>query len=104
MIIPNLSEDIVRNALRDALNVYDNNRNDDRENKLDFYEGYTEQYIKKFFGSESLRQVPIFNQNLTRRICSIRAMSYRRPPRMMADSRYEQHIDKSGLNMVRRQL
>ena len=104
MIIPNLSEDVVRNALREALNVYDNARNDDRENKLDFYEGYTEQHIKKFFGSESLRQVPIFNQNLTRRICSIRAMSYRRPPRMRSDARYEKHIDRSGLNMVRRQL
>ena len=87
MIIPNLSEEIVRSALREALNSYDNNRNDEREYMLDFYEGYTEEYVRKFFGSESLQQVPIFNQNLTRRISSIRSMSYKRPPRMLTDSR-----------------
>lgn len=104
MIIPNLSNEIVRSALREALNNYDNKHNDEREYMLDFYEGYTEQYIRKFFGSESLQQVPIFNQNLTRRISSIRSMSYKRPPRMLTDSRYESFIDLSGLNQVRRQL
>ena len=101
-----LSQQVVLNSLNDSINHIENQRNKEREYYLDFFEGYTEQYVRSFFGTESLRQVPIVNQNLTRRVCSIRSMTYKRPPRMIGESleEYKSYIDIDGLTAVRRQL
>ena len=103
--IPNLSQSSILSSLRESLNDIENKRVRDREYMLDFYEGLNmDRYVKKFFGSESLNQVPIFTQNLTRRICKVRSMTYKRPPKMSVDKRYLDFIDIEDLNSSRRQL
>ena len=101
-----LSQQAVINSLNSSINYFENQRNREREYNLDFFEGYTEDYIKKYFGSESMQQIPIFTQNLTRRVCSIRSTTYKRPPRMIGESveDYRKNIDIDGLNAIRRQL
>ena len=103
--IPDLSEGAILSSLRDALNTIESERVKEREYMLDFFEGVNiDQYVKKFFGSESLNQVPIFTQNLTRRICKVRSMTYKRPPKMSVDKKYLDFIDIEDLNSSRRQL
>ena len=103
--IPDLSRDTILGSLGEALNVIENRRAKDREYLLDYYEGINmDYYVKRFFGSESLSQVPIFTQNMTRRVCKIRSMTYKRPPKMSVDKKYLDFIDTSDLNSSRRQL
>ena len=104
MLVPNPAQDVVVNALTDTLSAFENERNRHREYLLDFYEGYSDQYVEKYFGTESLRQVPMFSQNLTRRVCALRGLSYKRPPRAYVDDRYEDLVNMAGLNATRRQL
>ena len=103
--IPDLSRDTILGSLGEALNVIENRRAKDREYLLDYYEGMNmDFYVKRFFGSESLSQVPIFTKNMTRRVCKIRSMTYKRPPKMSVDKKYLDFIDTSDLNSSRRQL
>jgi len=103
--IPDLSRDTILGSLSESLNVIENRRAKDREYLLDYYEGMNmDLYVKRFFGSESLSQVPIFTQNMTRRVCKIRSMTYKRPPKMSVDKKYLDFIDISDLNSSRRQL
>ena len=105
MIIQDLSEQIIIDSLSDYLNRIETQRTKEREYLLDFYEGINmEEYVVEYFGSESLQQVPLFSQNLTKRVCKARAQSYRRPPRMNVDSRYVDLADMQDLNTKRRQL
>ena len=101
-----MSQQAVINSLNSSINYFENKRNREREYNLDFFEGYTEDYVKKYFGSQSMQQIPIFTQNLTRRVCSIRSTTYKRPPRMIGESveDYRKNIDIDGLNAIRRQL
>ena len=101
-----MSQQAVINSLNSSINHFENKRNREREYNLDFFEGYTEDYVKKYFGSQSMQQIPIFTQNLTRRVCSIRSTTYKRPPRMIGESieEYRKNIDIDGLNAIRRQL
>ena len=103
--IPNLSQDSIISSLSDALNNIENKRTREREYMLDFYEGMNiDNYVSDFFGSESLNQVPIFSQNLTRRIAKVRSMTFKRPPKTKADNAYFDYIDMEDLNSSRRQL
>ena len=103
--VKDLSQQAVINSLSEVLAIVETNRHKEREYLLDFFEGInTEFYVSRFFGSESLQQVPIFNQNLTRRVCSLRSQAYRRPPRMRVDEKYYDFIDQEGLISARRQL
>ena len=105
MIIQDLSEQLIIDSLSDYLNNVETQRTKEREYLLDFYEGINmEEYVGDYFGSESLQQVPLFSQNLTKRVCKARAQSYRRPPRMNVDSRYIDLADMQDLNTKRRQL
>jgi len=104
MLIPNLAQEVVVNSLTDSLSAFENERNRHREYLLDFYEGYSDQYVEKYFGTESLRQVPLFTQNLTRRVAALRGLSYKRPPRAFVDAKYEDLVNMAGLNATRRQL
>ena len=105
MIIQDLSEQIIIDSLSDYLKRIETQRTKEREYLLDFYEGINmEEYVGEYFGSESLQQVPLFSQNLTKRVCKARAQSYRRPPRMNVDSRYVDLADMQDLNTKRRQL
>ena len=103
--VPNLSEQAVLDSLSSTLNYIENERQKEREYLLDFYEGInTEAYVKKFFKSESLQQVPLFTQNLTRRVCKVRSLVFKRPPKMKVDDKYLNYIDIEDLNASRRQL
>jgi len=80
VIVQDLSEKIVIDSLSDYLNNIETRRTREREYLLDFYEGFNvEDYVGKYFASESLQQVPMFTQNLTRRVCKARGMAYKRP-------------------------
>ena len=92
-------------SLADSLAYIENQRHKEREYLLDFYEGInTDDSVKRFFGSESLQQVPIFTQNLTRRVCKVRSLVYKRPPKMRVEDKYTELIDLEDLNASRRQL
>ena len=103
--VKDLSQQAVIDSLSETLAIVETNRHKEREYLLDFFEGInTEFYVKRFFGTESLQQVPIFNQNLTHRVCSLRSQIYRRQPRMRVDEKYYDFIDQEGLISSRRQL
>jgi|TARA_R100001530_G_C4318397_1_gene155002 hypothetical protein len=105
MIIQDLSEQLIIDSLSDYLNNIETKRTREREYLLDFYEGFNmENYVGEYFGSESLQQVPMFAQNLTRRVCKARGQAYKRPPRMKVDDRYKDFADIQDLNAKRRQL
>ena len=105
MIIKDLSKQVIIDSLSEYLNIVENKRTKERDYLLDFYEGMNvDDYIQQYFGTESLQQVPIFKQNLTRRVCKARAKSYARPVRMAVDERYNQFIDVQDLNAKRKQL
>jgi len=105
VIIQDLSEQLIIDSLSSYLNNIETKRTREREYLLDFYEGFNqEDYIGKYFGSESLQQVPLFSQNLTRRVCKARGQAYKRPARTKADPRYNELTDTQDLNSKRRQL
>ena len=103
--VKDISLEAIIDSLSDVLAVVETNRQKEREYLLDFYEGINiHEYVQKYFGTESLQQVPIFAQNLTKRVCSLRSQAYRKPPRLHTDKRYPSLIDESGLISTRRQL
>ena len=105
MIIQDLSEQIIIDSLSSYLNNIETKRTREREYLLDFYEGFNmENYVGEYFGSESLQQVPMFAQNLTRRVCKARGQAYSKPPRLKVDERYNDFADLQDLNAKRRQL
>ncbi len=105
MIIQDLSEQLIIDSLSDYLGNIETQRTREREYLLDFYEGVNiENYVGEYFASESLQQVPMFTQNLTRRVCKARGQAYKRPPRMKVDERYQDFADLQDLNSKRRQL
>jgi len=105
VIIQDLSEQLIIDSLSDYLSNIETQRTREREYLLDFYEGINiENYVGEYFASESLQQVPMFTQNLTRRVCKARGQSYKRPPRMKVDERYQDFADLQDLNSKRRQL
>jgi len=105
MIIKDISEQLIVDGLSEYLNHIENQRTRERDYLLDFYEGINvDHYVREFFGTESLQQVPIFTQNLTRRVCKARAKSYARPVRMAVDERYREFANIQDLNAKRKQL
>ena len=101
MIIQDLSEQLIIDSLSGYLNNIETKRTREREYLLDFYEGFNiESYVGEYFGSESLQQVPLFTQNLTRRVCKARAQAYKRPPRMKVDERYQGFAYKTSIPSV----
>ena len=103
--IPDLAQSSVNKALKETLKYIEDQRTRERDYLMDWYEGTNvEQYIGKFFGVETLRQVPTLNQNITRRVCAVRSMTYKRPPRMRVSESYMELIDMESLNANRRLL
>ena len=65
--IPDLAQSSVNKALKETLKYIEDQRTRERDYLMDWYEGANvERYIGKFFGAETLRQVPTLNQNITR--------------------------------------
>jgi len=105
VIIQDLSASAVVDTLSSHLATIETERTKDREMMLDFYEGINiEYYVKKFFGTETLNQVPIFQQNLSRRVAKARSLAFKKPPKMRASDNYLNSIDVDDLNSKRRNL
>lgn len=105
LTIPDLSEEAVTSALADNLRYVEDERVKERDYLMDWYEGINlDQYVGDYFSPETLSQTVTPQNNLTRRVCSIRSMTYKRPPRMRASDSYMQYIDKYSLIAQRRML
>jgi len=105
LIIPDLSASAVSNALNNKLKYIEDERVKERDYLMDWYEGINiHDYVGKYFSAETLRQTVVPQNNLTRRVCSLRSMTYKRPPRMRASESYLSLIDKHSLNAQRRML
>ena len=105
LTIPDLSQDAVNAALKKKLRYIEDERVRERDYLMDWYEGINiEGYVANYFGRETLRQTVIPQNNLTKRVCSLRSMTYKRPPRMRAAESYLSLIDKHSLNAQRRML
>lgn len=103
--IPDLARSSVDEALKETLKYIEDERVRERDYLMDWYEGCNiESYIGKYFSTETLRQVPILSQNITRRVCAMRSMTYKRPPRMRVSDDYKELIDLDSLNANRRLL
>ena len=103
--IPDLAQSTVNEALKDSLKYIEDERVRERDYLMDWYEGTNiDQYVADYFRPETLRQVPILNQNITRRVCAVRSMTYKRPPRMRVSDSYLNLIDLESLNANRRLL
>jgi hypothetical protein len=100
----NAIESII-SVLSEHFSYIETERHKEIDKLLDFYEGLnTENYVSRYFGSETLAQIPVFSQNLTRRVIKARSMTYKRPPVMSVDDRYENFANVHDLNAKRRQL
>ena len=105
MNIPDLSTGAVLASLKNKLQYIEDSRVKERDYLLDWYEGINiDQYVRSYFGSETLKQIPILSQNITRRVSALRSMTYKRPPRMRASDAYTDAIDVESLNSNRRLL
>ena len=103
--IPDLAQSTVNEALKDSLKYIEDQRVRERDYLMDWYEGTNiDQYVADYFRPETLRQVPILNQNITRRVCAVRSLTYKRPPRMRVNDSYLNLIDLESLNANRRLL
>ena len=100
-----MAQSSVNEALKDSLKYIEDERVRERDYLMDWYEGVNiEQYVSEYFRPETLRQVPILNQNITRRVCAVRSLTYKRPPRMRVADSYLNLIDLESLNSNRRLL
>jgi hypothetical protein len=105
VITKDLATENIINALSEQFSYIETERHKEIDKLLDFYEGLnTEDYVNSYFGTETLAQIPVFSQNLTRRVIKARSMTYKRPPVMNVDDRYEQYVNIHDLNAKRRQL
>tara|TARA_X000001388_G_scaffold20802_1_gene13788 strand:- start:6668 stop:8023 length:1356 start_codon:yes stop_codon:yes gene_type:complete len=105
LTIPDLSQEAVTSALKRKLRYIEDERTKERDYLMDFYEGINiEDYVGNYFGPETLRQAVIPVNNLTRRVCSLRAMTYKKPPRLRVNENYTNYVDMYSLNAQRRLL
>ena len=103
--IPDLAQSSVNEALKETLKYIEDTRTRERDYLMDWYEGANvDQYVSDYFKPETLAQVPILSQNITRRVCAVRSMTYKRPPRMRVSESYLNAIDVESLNANRRLL
>jgi len=105
VITKDLATENIINALSEQFSYIETERHKEIDKLLDFYEGLnTEDYVGSYFGTETLAQIPVFSQNLTRRVIKARSMTYKRPPVMNVDDRYDEYVNIHDLNAKRRQL
>ena len=103
VIIQDLSASSVQAALKKQLRYIESKRTREREYMLDFYEGINmDMYVEKYFGKETLRQVPMLHQNLTKRVCSLRGMTFKKAPKVDVNEQYFDFVDKNSLQAQRR--
>ena len=105
VILQDLSEGAIQASLQEHLSYIEDERTKERDYMLDWYEGINiDTYVSHYFSRETMRQVPVMHQNLTKRICSLRGMTYKRSPRLGTSDSYKDMIDGSSLHSQRRML
>ena len=67
-MIPNISELVIKQSMWNSQQQAKNKWRDRRESALDYYNGRTERYTKKFFSDSLSKKVPISNVNICKRI------------------------------------
>ena len=103
--IPDLAASSINAALKKKLRYIEDERIKERDYLMNWYEGINiDRYISPYFGSETLRQAPVLAQNITRRVCAVRSMTYKRPPRIRSSDKYLELISVESLNAQRRLL
>lgn len=103
--IPDLSQGAVADSLKKKLRYIEDERVRERDYLMDWYEGINiEGYVGLYFSKETLGQAPIINSNITQRVCAVRSMTYKRPPRLRASDAYHASINIHSLNGQRRLL
>jgi len=103
VIIEDLSTSSVQSALKKQLRFIETQRAREREYMLDFYEGINmDRYVEKYFGAETLRQVPMLHQNLTKRVTALRGMTFKKAPKVDVNEQYFDFVDKNSLQAQRR--
>ena len=103
--IPDLSQGAVADSLMKKLRYIEDARVRERDYLMDWYEGINiEGYVGQYFSRETLGQAPIINSNITQRVCAVRSMTYKRPPRLRASDAYHASINIHSLNGQRRLL
>jgi len=105
VILQSLSENAIQESLKEHLGYIEDERTKERDFMLDFYEGINiDHYVGDYFSRETLRQVPIMQGNITKRVASLVAMTYMRSPRLRVDDRYKELVDLANLQAQRRLL
>ena len=105
VIIQDLSESAIQESLKNHLSYIEDERTKERDYMLDWYEGINiDDYVRKYFSRESLRQVPSLHQNITKRVASLTSMTYKRSPRLRVSEQYKELIDSASLQAQRRLL
>ena len=105
VILQDLSEGAIQASLKEQLSYIEDERTKERDYMLDFYEGINiDGYVSQYFSQESLRQVPPLHQNITKRVASLVAMTYKRSPKLRVDESYKELVDMSSLQSQRRLL
>ena len=104
MIIPDLSKQTITKILSDELDRIERNRYKENEMLIDYYEGIeTDKYIRPYFDSMTLSQIPMFCSNITRRIVKAKSIVYGKEDiERIVDERYNNYI--GDLNSKCRQL
>jgi len=104
MIIPNLAKETILSSIKKEIDRIESDRWNEIEMFLDYYENTeTEQYIEKYFDSETLRSVPLFTQSIVRRFCSARSLVYGKgEPDRKVDDKYRDYTKQ--LNQKCRQI
>ena len=105
VILQSLSENAIQESLKEHLGYIEDERTKERDFMLDFYEGINiDHYVGDYFSRETLRQVPIMQGNITKRVASLIAMTYKRSPRLRVNDRYKELVDLANLQAQRRLL
>ena len=91
MLIPDLSLSVVLDSLNKLFQQVETEREERIHYLLDYFDGNVdamEDDVNPYFNSQSLSQIPIFTQNLVKRMVEARALVYKARPIYRADEDY----------------
>ena len=101
-MIPDIGKLLVQQSKYDA---QQNAKNQWRKKRLiarDFYNGYTEQYTKKYFSNNLLSKIPVANVNITKRVIDRISLVYMKPPkREYSNENVSSILNKKDFKMQR---
>ena len=96
IVLPDHSEQLVLESIRQAHNGLKADEDAERATALDFYyHDNVDQHIEQYFSPSTLNQVPVFPQKVVPRFAKARQMLYKKPPKRMLNG--EEAIDYMSL-------